>query len=77
MKTAVSIPEPIFESAEALSRRMRISRSRLYTNAIKSYMERHGDDEVTERLNQIYGQSSSKLDPALQSLQSRTLGGSW
>jgi predicted transcriptional regulator len=55
MKTAVSLPDEIFQKAEAIAKQMRISRSRVYAAAISEYLERHRADWVTERLNVTNG----------------------
>ena len=73
MKTAISIPDPVFERAEGFARRRRISRSALFTAAVSEYMAQHRDDDVTERLNQVYGQEDSTLDPQITELQFRSL----
>ena len=39
MKTAISIPEPIFNTAEQVAKELRLSRSELYTKAIKEFLE--------------------------------------
>jgi metal-responsive CopG/Arc/MetJ family transcriptional regulator len=54
MKTAISIPDPVFEAAERLAQRLGKSRSELYTTAIRDYLKEHRDEDVTERLNEIY-----------------------
>jgi len=73
MKTAVSLPDPIFQAAEQLAQRLGVSRSELYAKAISVYLEAcHGQD-ITERLNQIYAEEASQLDPAVQALQSASL----
>jgi predicted transcriptional regulator len=48
MKTAVSIPDDVFQGAERLARRSRKSRSELYADAVREYVARHGAAEVTE-----------------------------
>ncbi len=73
MKTAISIPDKMFQSADRLAHRMGMSRSQLYVAAIKKYLDEHRGDRVTEKLNQVYGEIDSRLDPVLQSMQSRTL----
>lgn len=75
MKTAISIPDPLFEAAERLARRRGTSRSQLYAEALAAYLERHQEDDVTERLNAIYGADPelSKLDPVLEQMQYRSL----
>lgn len=73
MKTAISIPHPIYRSAEKLAQRLGLSRSRLYTTALKHFLNSHDDDQVTEQLNRIYGDASSKLDASLRKLQAKSL----
>jgi metal-responsive CopG/Arc/MetJ family transcriptional regulator len=51
MKTAVSIPDEVFEGAERLARRTKRSRSRLFSDALKEYLARHSPDKVTEAMN--------------------------
>ena len=51
MKTAVSIPDEVFEGAERLARRTNRSRSRLFSDALKEYIARHTPDKVTEAIN--------------------------
>jgi metal-responsive CopG/Arc/MetJ family transcriptional regulator len=53
MKTAVSIPDEIFEEAERLAERLRTSRSRLYSQALREYVRRHAPDHVTDSLNRV------------------------
>jgi len=69
MKTAISIPNDVFEAAEKLARRLGVSRSQLYTNAVSEFLRRHFTDEVTEKLNEIYGKESSRLDSVTRALQ--------
>ena len=73
MKTAVSIPDPIFSRAERFARRRRMSRSALFAAAVSEYLEQHGEENVTERLNEIYAKESSALDPVVTELQSLSL----
>ncbi|MFZ1866164.1 MAG: ribbon-helix-helix protein, CopG family [Polyangiales bacterium] len=51
MKTAVSVPNEVFERAERLAKRLKVSRSELYSRALREYLARHAPDEVTEALN--------------------------
>ena len=53
MKTAVSIPDEVFEKAERLARRARLSRSAIFSAALKEYVARHAPDEVTEAMNRV------------------------
>jgi metal-responsive CopG/Arc/MetJ family transcriptional regulator len=52
MKTAISIPDEVFEEAEELARRQRRSRSDLYQRALVEYLARHAPDRITRALNE-------------------------
>jgi metal-responsive CopG/Arc/MetJ family transcriptional regulator len=69
MKTAVSIPDPIFHAAESLAQRLGMSRSELFSRALEAYLETHKHDSVCEALNAIYSQESSSLDETLAQMQ--------
>ena len=69
MKTAISIPDSVFEAAERLAKRFGISRSQLYTNAVTDYIREHQKDGIAEKLNEIYGEEPSGLDPIYHALQ--------
>ena len=73
MKTAISIPDDIFQSAEQLARRLGVSRSELYVQALKSYLQEHHEEGVTDALNTIYEDIRAQLDPVLQRVQTRSL----
>jgi hypothetical protein len=74
MKTAISIPDRIFGAADQMARRLGLSRSQFYVTAIKVYVEKHRNEKVTEKLNEVYGKADPGLDPAFQSMQAKTLG---
>lgn len=73
MKTAVSIPDPLFESAERFARKRGLSRSQLYADALRDYLEEHRADGVTEKLDEVYGEELGDLDPALSEVQRLSL----
>ena len=51
MKTAVSLPDPVFREAERHAKRTKKSRSQLYAEALREYLARHAPDAVTEAMN--------------------------
>jgi predicted transcriptional regulator len=53
MKTAISLPDDVFERAERLARRLRKSRSELYRLAVAEYVARHDPEAVTEAMNGV------------------------
>ncbi len=74
MKTAISIPGPLFEEAERLSKRLRIPRSQLYAKALKEYVERQRSKRIREALDEVYSAEPSELDPVIARLQGEALG---
>lgn len=69
MKTAISIPDPIFEAAEELARRLGMSRSELYATAVSQYLDSFQDAAVTQALNELYAETVAAVDPILHRLQ--------
>jgi metal-responsive CopG/Arc/MetJ family transcriptional regulator len=74
MKTAISIPDDVFEAADAAARRSGMSRSQLFVEAVRMFLRKHGDRGVTEQLNEVYTDAESDLDPALSQMQLKSLG---
>ncbi len=75
MKTAVSIPDPVFHSAEKLAARLGMSRSKLYAKALAAMVQSHREDVITAQLNEVYGPEGeeSLLDREVAHLQSLSL----
>ena len=75
MKTAISIPDAVFEDAERLAKRRGWSRSELYANAVAEYVKSERFVGVRERLDSVYGEhpADSELDPAIEQVQTRLL----
>jgi metal-responsive CopG/Arc/MetJ family transcriptional regulator len=73
MKTAVSIPDKIFRSADSLARRLGMSRSKLYATALADFLSRRQGQQVKERLDAIYSDEESMMDPNLIKLQIKSL----
>lgn len=73
MKTAISIPDEVFKEAERTAKRLGVSRSELYANAVRDYIERYRKENVTEKLNEVYADLDSSLDSALERMQGQTL----
>jgi len=74
MKTAISIPDPLFKEAERLMKRLRIPRSQLYARALEAYLQRQRSKGIKEALDEVYRTESSELDPVLARLQDMALG---
>ena len=73
MKTAISIPDPVFKAADRIAKRKGLSRSELYTRAIAALVREEDDGEVTAQLNRVYEREDSKLDATLSTLPAKIL----
>lgn len=73
MKTAISLPDEVFEAADELAGELGVSRSQLYARAVADYVVHHRSEGVTARLNEVYGEVESKLDPALGEMQAQSI----
>jgi metal-responsive CopG/Arc/MetJ family transcriptional regulator len=62
MKTAVSIPDELFDMAERLARRARKSRSRLFSDALREYVARRSPDKITEAMDQALSEIGESDD---------------
>lgn len=73
MKTAVSIPDEVFEKAERLAQRAKRSRSELFSAALAEYVARHAPDEVTEAINRVCADVGDQQDPFVAAAGRRVL----
>jgi metal-responsive CopG/Arc/MetJ family transcriptional regulator len=69
MKTAISLPDPVFEEAESLAKQLGVSRSELYTKALKAYLQKYNHDRILNKLNEVYSEESSEADSVLTKMQ--------
>jgi len=74
MKTAVSIPDDIFEEAERIAARLQTSRSRLYARALAEFLNRHAEDQVTSAMNAAIDQAGAAPDEFTRRAAGQTLG---
>ncbi len=65
MKTAISLPDALFTTGDRLAKRIGISRSELYARALTEFVAKHRGSDVTRRLDAVYAEEESRLDPAL------------
>ena len=75
MKTAISIPDTLFDAAERLAKRLGVSRSELFQRAVRQYLREHRDKDVTRLLNNIYSPSGERaeVDTLLRDLQAAAI----
>lgn len=73
MKTAVSIPDEVFEEAERLARRTKRSRSEIFSRALAEYVARHSPDRVTEAMDRVLADVAEPADSFASAAGRRTL----
>lgn len=59
VKTAISLPEPLFNRAEEAAHRLDISRSQLVARAVEEFLKRYESRMLLDSLNRAYEDSSS------------------
>ena len=64
IKTAISIPESLFEQVEVLARQAQISRSRLFVLAVEEFVHRHENEELLKAINRAYDDLQSPEEQA-------------
>lgn len=69
MKVTISLPDQVFKQAEAVAKQLEISRDELYEKALKVYLEEHNRSQIMLKLNAIYAEECSELDPVLSKIQ--------
>ncbi len=73
MKTAISVPDEVFEGAERLARQTKKSRSQLFSDAVREYVARHAPDNVTEAMDRVCSQFGDERDEFTSSAARRVL----
>ena len=73
VKTAVSLPDEVYNAAERLARDRGLTRSALYAQALEAFLEANEIDPLTEAINQVADRVDTHLEPDLKRLQTGTL----
>jgi len=73
MKTAISLPDPLFTAAEQYAQAKGLSRSELYAQALAYFLHTHRYATVTEELDQLYAEQPSNLEPAFSKAQAQAV----
>ncbi|AVQ10866.1 Ribbon-helix-helix domain protein [Leptospira santarosai] len=82
MKTAISIPDELFKTAEKTAKKLGIPRSQLFAKALEEFIRSHSKESVTEKLNKIYDNKSKETktnitDLSVESLRKSLKNDSW
>lgn len=75
MKTAISIPDEIFEEAEKAAKQLGLSRSELFTRAIKAYLIERSERSIASSYNAAFDDAASSKDDFQREAARRVLLG--
>lgn len=73
MKTAISVPNDVFELSERLAKKLKVSRSKIFAMGVKKMGEEYYEDDITARINKVCDEVDTSLDPHWKKIQSRVL----
>lgn len=73
MKTAISVPNDVFELSEKLAKKLKVSRSKIFAMGVKKLGEEYDEDEVTARLNEFYSKEKAEIDPVIMKMAALSL----
>ena len=54
MKTAISIPDELFNKVDELAAELHLSRSQIFTDAVIEYLKRQQNLKILEAINTVY-----------------------
>jgi len=79
MKTAISLPDKLYQEAERTAQSMGLPRSQLFAKALEEFIEHHKRENVTEKLNQVYSKISENYNDniGIETLRELTKNDSW
>ena len=82
MKTAISLPDLLFEKAEETASYLGIPRSKLFALALEEFIERHNGKMITEKINAVYekidqSEFDQYLNVGLESTRNLTKNDTW
>jgi len=65
MKTAISIPDDLFQQGEKLAQDLDLSRSALYAKALREMLQRAQDDAISAEINEALNVAPNTVDAEL------------
>ncbi len=71
VKTAISLEENLFHQVNELANDMHVSRSKLFTLAVKDYLKKQENKRLLAELNAAYNDSSNEEEKAISKSMQR------
>jgi predicted transcriptional regulator len=65
MKTAISIPDPLFKKGEKIARKLKLSRSAMYAQALAEFLDRRDEAAIIAQINKVCEEVDTRIDPAI------------
>lgn len=62
IKTAISIQQSLFNQADTLAHKLRISRSQLFGLAVEEFIRRYQNQLLLDNINKAYTDESDKVE---------------
>ncbi len=69
MKTAISVPDDVFELSERLAKKLKVSRSQVYAMGIRKLAEENDRKALIAKINEVCEKVDTSLDPVLMQMQ--------
>ena len=66
IKTAISIKKSLFTQANALARKMKVSRSRLFVLALEDFIREQENRDLLEKVNAVYADEPDESEKVLR-----------
>ena len=66
IKTAISIDKTLFAQANALARKLKISRSRLFVIALEDFIREQENRELLEKINAVYEDAQDEAERTIR-----------
>lgn len=76
MKTAISLPDDVFEAAEVMVEARGWTRSRLYAEALRDYLRNQDADAITAALDRVHDNATPDERSARRRANRDVLGAS-
>ena len=73
MKTAISVPEDVFELSDRLAKKLKVSRSAVFAMGVRKLGQDLDDKDLIARINAVCSESDTAIDPFWKGAQDRAL----
>jgi len=66
MKTAISIPDELFNKVDELAAELHLSRSQIFTEAVMEYLKRQQNMKILDAINKVYSEDDTEEEERLR-----------